>query len=119
MSKRETTAGPAQGRPSGGNADDPRLPPRPVARSRSSCPSCKTLLAALSIAIALIALVIYNLPILVLEYEAWRGYGWARTYDDLPPGVMDQFRVYDENGDGYLDPQEFVVLGLRLREEVR
>lgn len=70
-------------------------------------------LAALPLALALL---IYQMPTLLDEYEAWYGYGQAPMFD-LPPGVMDQFRVYDSNGDGFIDPYEFAVLGLRLREE--
>ncbi len=81
----------------------------------SRCPSWKTLSAALPL---LIALFLYNFPTVMDEYLAWQGYGEARIYADLPRGVMDQFRVYDTNGDGYLDPYEFVFLGLRFREEV-
>ena len=62
-------------------------------------------------------LVLYFLPTLIQEYEAHFGYGEVPFYD-LSPGVMDQFRVYDANGDGNIDPFEFVVLGVRLVEEV-
>ena len=89
------------------------VPPSPSRRTWAC--TWKKLLVALPIAIAL---VLYHLPTIMDEYEAWYGYGDARVYD-LPPGVMDQFRVYDVNGDGYLDPYEFVPLGLRLREEVK
>ena len=65
-----------------------------------------------------VALGLYFAPSLLDEYEARFGYGEMPTFD-LPPGVMDQFRVYDMNGDGSIDPFEFVVLGVRLMEEVR
>lgn len=65
----------------------------------------------------IIAFAIYFLPTILDEWEARYGYGFAPSFD-LPPGVMDQFRVYDADGDGCIDPTEFVALGLRLREEV-
>ena len=65
-----------------------------------------------------VAVAIYFVPTILDEWEARYGYGFAPSFD-LPPGMMDQFRVYDANGDGCLDPTEFVALGIRLREEVR
>ena len=81
--------------------------------SRKLC-GWRKLCASLPIVIALF---LYHVPTILDEYEAWYGYGEARDYN-LPPGVMDQFRVYDSNGDGFIDPFEFAVLGIRLREEV-
>jgi hypothetical protein len=64
----------------------------------------------------LLALLAYNAPTILSEYLAYYGYGEAPSYE-LPPGVMDAFRTYDLNGDGFLDPYEFVPLGMIVREE--
>ena len=64
-----------------------------------------------------LAITFYFMPFIIDEWEARYGYGVMPSFD-LPPGVMDQFRVYDANGDGCIDPSEFVVLGIRIREEV-
>ena len=66
----------------------------------------------------LLALLAYNARFFLDEYQAYYGYGEAPDYE-LPPGVMDAFRYYDHDGDGYLDPYEFAPLGLMVREEVR
>lgn len=66
----------------------------------------------------LLALLAYRLPVIIDEYEAYFGYGEAPMYE-LPPGVMDAFRTYDQDGDGFIDPYEFVPLGMRVREQVR
>ena len=65
-----------------------------------------------------LALLVYNARFILDEYLAYYGYGEAPDYE-LPPGVMDAFRYYDQDGDGYLDPYEFTPLGLMVREEVR
>lgn len=119
--KLAASPGPAEGQTTEQNADDQKNAdeqkrPHTASRSRPGRRCCWTLLAALPIVIALI---LSNLRTVVDEYRAWRGYGEVRMYADLPPGVIDQFRVYDANGDGFLDPNEFAALGLRLREEVR
>lgn len=62
------------------------------------------------------AIVLYFLPTILDKYEAHFGYGEMSSFN-ISPGIMDQFRVYDANGDGYIDPFEFVVLGVRLAEE--
>lgn len=64
-----------------------------------------------------LAFTFYFMPFIIDEWEARYGYG-VTPFFDLPPGVMDQFRVYDANGDGCIDPSEFVALGIRIREEV-
>ena len=64
-----------------------------------------------------LALLIYNARFIVDEYVAYHGYGEAPDYE-LPPGIMDAFRYYDQDGDGYLDPYEFAPLGMMVREEV-
>lgn len=66
----------------------------------------------------LLALLVYQAPAIIDEYAAYYGYGEVPTYE-LPPGVMDAFRMYDQDGDGFLDPYEFTPLGLRVREQVR
>ena len=83
-----------------------------VASRKRLC--CKYTLAALPL---LLALLVYHVPTIVEEYRAYYGYGDAPMFE-LPPGVMDVFRVYDQDGDGFIDPYEFVVLGMRLREQV-
>ena len=75
---------------------------------------CKYFLASLPL---LLALLIYHAPFIIDEYAAYYGYGHAPSYE-LPPGVMDAFRNYDQNGDGCIDPYEFAPLGLMVREEV-
>lgn len=66
----------------------------------------------------LLALLVYQAPFIIDEYAAYYGYGQVPIYE-LPPGVMDAFRMYDQDGDGFLDPYEFAPLGLRVREQVR
>lgn len=66
----------------------------------------------------LLALLVYQAPFIIDEYAAYYGYGQVPTYE-LPPGVIDAFRMYDQDGDGFLDPYEFAPLGLRVREQVR
>ena len=76
---------------------------------------CWYFLASLPLALALL---VYNARFLLGEYDAFFGYGEAEEYE-LPPGVMDAFRQYDQDGDGYLDPYEFAPLALTVWEEVR
>ena len=64
------------------------------------------------------ALLLYYAPTVIDEYYAYFGYGSVPMYE-LPPGVMDVFRVYDVNADGFIDPYEFIPLGMRLREQVK
>jgi hypothetical protein len=70
-------------------------------------------LASIPLVLALLA---YNARFIVDEYVAYHGYGEAPDYE-LPPGIMDAFRYYDQDGDGYLDPYEFAPLGMMVREE--
>lgn len=65
-----------------------------------------TLVSALPLALALI---VYWFPTIIDEWEAYFGYGNVQHYD-LPPKVMEEFRMFDSNGDGYIDPYEFVGL---------
>ena len=84
--------------------------PKPKAKTKRSF-----FLAGLPL---LAALLLYYAPTVVDEYYAYFGYGSVPMYE-LPPGVMDVFRVYDVNADGFIDPYEFIPLGMRLREQVR
>ena len=77
--------------------------------------TCTHVLASIPLLLAVLA---YNAPTILSEYAAYYGYGEAPSYD-LPPGVMDAFRTYDVDGDGFLDPYEFVPLGMLVRNEVR
>ena len=52
------------------------------------------------------ALVLYLGPQIISEWEAYFGYGHATSYD-VPPSILHQFRLFDINGDGFLDPYEF------------
>ena len=54
----------------------------------------------------LAALVFYCGPQIISEWEAYFGYGRTPSYD-VPPSVLHQFRLFDVNGDGFLDPYEF------------
>ena len=62
----------------------------------------------------LIALVMFLAPIIVRELEMTIGY----TAPDfqLPQEIMDQFRMYDTDGDGSLDPTEFFDLITQVSE---
>ena len=96
----------------GGKAQPAAAAPQP--QGRRCRQACRFALAAIPLALALL---VYNTPFIMEEYSAWYGYGEAPAYE-LPPGVMDAFRQYDQDGDGYLDPYEFAPLGLMVREEV-
>ena len=76
---------------------------------------CWHFLASIPLVLALLA---YNARFILDEYVAYYGYGEALDYE-LPPGIMDAFRYYDQDGDGYLDPYEFAPLGMMVREEVK
>ena len=54
----------------------------------------------------LLALVLYLGPRIISEWEAYFGYGSAPTYD-VPASVLHQFRLFDIDGNGFLDPYEF------------
>lgn len=112
MSGRERTEPASASSPEPGSlaSSEPQKPE--VKRKRRAR---RFLLAALPL---LLALLVYYVPSIMDEYQAYFGYGSAPMYE-LPAGVMDVFRVYDADGDGYIDPYEFVVLGMRLREQVR
>lgn len=72
-------------------------------------------LAALPIVLVYL---LYQMPSIMDEYEAWRGYGQASQYEGLPPSVLDTFRVYDANADGYIDPYEFAAVTIRMQQDV-
>ena len=61
-------------------------------------------LLALPIAIGL---ALYNYKTIHDELQAWRGYGLAAMHEGVSDEVLNQFRMYDVNGDGYIDPYEF------------
>lgn len=61
----------------------------------------------------LIVLGFYWHQTLFLEYEGLFGYGQVEDYG-LPAALMDQFRLYDTNADGYIDPYEFSFLQYHL-----
>ena len=112
MSGRERTAPASASSPEPASLASPEPPKPEVKRNRRAR---SLLLAALPL---LLAVFVYYVPSIMDEYQAYFGYGSAPMYE-LPAGVMDVFRVYDADGDGYIDPYEFVVLGMRLREQVR
>ena len=84
-------------------------------RKKSKPGTCTYVLASIPLLLAVLA---YNVPTIMSEYVAYFGYGEAPSYD-LPPGVMDAFRTYDADGDGFLDPYEFAPVGMLVRKEVR
>ena len=112
MSGRERTAPASASSPEPASLASPEPRKPEVKRNRRAR---SLLLAALPL---LLAVFVYYVPSIMDEYQAYFGYGSAPMYE-LPAGVMDVFRVYDADGDGYIDPYEFVVLGMRLREQVR
>ncbi len=54
-------------------------------------------------------ILLYWADTIVIELEGQFGYGQIQDYG-LPPGLMEQFRLYDANADGYIDPYEFSYL---------
>lgn len=74
------------------------------------------LLAALPL---IAALFVYYAPVLLMEWEAHFGYTIAsEQIIGLPDYIMDQFRLYDTNGDGYIDPVEFETLYFQVKTVV-
>ncbi len=41
-------------------------------------------------------------------------YGGSPIYDDIPSNIMDEFRSYDFNFDGTIDPYEFISISSDL-----
>lgn len=74
---------------------------------------CCYLLGALPL---LLAVLLYNLPLLIDEWEGLYGYGTAPTYG-LPPRVGELFKLYDTNADGVIDPIEFVQLSAQFKDQ--
>lgn len=81
--------------------------------STSTWPWRSLLLKVVGTIPLLLAIVLYFGPSFISEWEAYFGYGSVPSYD-LPPTVMHQFRLYDMDGDGYLDPYEFERMMHRL-----
>lgn len=54
---------------------------------------------------------------LFLEWEGQFGYGQVKDYG-LPAALMEQFRLYDTDADGYIDPLEFFNLQQHLNKVV-
>ncbi len=63
----------------------------------------------------LIALVMFLAPLIQRELETANGYTAPEDSTKLPEEVMDQFRMYDTDGDGRLDPEEFFDLITQVR----
>ena len=78
--------------------------------SSSSISCCWKLAAALPLVLALI---VYLGPVVIKEWDSTYGYT-APTYDDVPEEFLDEFRMYDTNGDGNIDPIEFVELMIKV-----
>ena len=41
-------------------------------------------------------------------------YGLASSYDDIPDSIMNEFRSYDFDADGNIDPYEFIGISSEL-----
>ena len=54
---------------------------------------------------------------LVLEWESRFGYGEVEDYG-LPDTLMDQFRAYDTDASGCIDPMEFSMLRYQLEQVI-
>lgn len=54
----------------------------------------------------LLVLLFYLGPQIYSEWEAYFGYGQVPSYD-VPSSVLHQFRLFDVDGNGFLDPYEF------------
>lgn len=59
------------------------------------------------------ALIFYLGPRIIAEWEGYFGYGHTPSYN-VPPSILHQFRLFDVNGDGFLDPYEFERLSHQL-----
>ena len=74
---------------------------------------CSVLLKVVGTLPLVAALALYLGPQILSEWEAYFGYGHAPSYD-VPPSILHQFRLFDTNGDGFLDPYEFERLSHRF-----
>ena len=63
----------------------------------------------------LLVLCMYWGETLLLEYEGHFGYGQVDDYG-LPAALMEQFRSYDTDADGFIDPYEFSFLLNQLEQ---
>ena len=61
--------------------------------------------------------VLYWGQTLVIEWEGHFGYGHSKDYG-LPAPLMERFRFYDSDADGYIDPYEFSFLQQDLNKVV-
>lgn len=57
-----------------------------------------------------VAMFVFLTPIVVREIDRSRGYLIPEADSDFPEELMDQFRLYDSDGDGQISPAEFVEL---------
>ena len=57
----------------------------------------------------LLGVVLYWGQTLVVEWEGQFGYGQVENYG-LPAALMEQFRFYDSDANGFIDPFEFSIL---------
>ena len=79
-----------------------------------SSPGAKELAKNIFLSVPLLLLVIlYWGQALVLEWEGIFGYGEVEDYG-LPEDIMEQFRLFDSNADGFIDPYEFSILKQHL-----
>ena len=79
-------------------------------RMGESSPGARELSKTIFLSVPLLLLVIlYWGQALVLEWEGIFGYGEVEDYG-LPGDVMEQFRLFDSNADGSIDPHEFSIL---------
>ena len=67
---------------------------------------CSVLIKLLGTVPLLAAIIFYCGPQIISEWEGYFGYGHTPSYD-VAPSVLHQFRLFDVNGDGFLDPYEF------------
>ena len=71
---------------------------------------CWKLLAALPLVLALI---VYLGPLVLDKWDSTHGYT-APLYDGVPEDFMDDFRLYDVDGNDCIDPTEFYELMIKV-----
>ncbi len=72
-------------------------------RRSTACSVVVKLVATLPLIAALAA---YLGPQIISEWEGYFGYGHVPSYS-VPPSILHQFRLFDVDGNGFLDPYEF------------